>query len=89
MPRKKGTPKTGGRKRGTPNQTTANVKAAIERAYDAAGGDEAFGLWARDNQTDFYTRILTKILPKELEVSGNPDKPIGVTLRFGKTEIPL
>lgn len=29
MPRKKGTPKTGGRQKGTPNKTTAAVKAYI------------------------------------------------------------
>jgi hypothetical protein len=89
MPRRKGAAKTGGRKRGTPNKTTASVKEAIEQAYEAAGGDPAFGEWARTNQTDFYTRILTRILPKELEVTGNAAKPIGVTLRFGKMEIPL
>lgn len=29
MPRKKGTPKTGGRKKGTPNKTTSTVKGYI------------------------------------------------------------
>lgn len=36
--RKPGTPKTGGRQKGTPNKLTADVKAMILEALDKAGG---------------------------------------------------
>jgi hypothetical protein len=36
--RKPGSPKTGGRKKGTPNKLTADVKAMVLEALDRAGG---------------------------------------------------
>lgn len=36
--RKPGTPKTGGRQKGTPNRLTSDVKAMILEALDKAGG---------------------------------------------------
>lgn len=35
MPRKKGTPKTGGRQKGTPNKTTAAVKSVLADVLNA------------------------------------------------------
>lgn len=81
--------KTGGRKKGTPNKMTANAREAIGQAFEAAGGVAAFGKWARTNQTDFYTRVFPRILPKEVELSGNPEKPIHAVIRWGDTEIPI
>lgn len=39
MPRQKGTPKTGGRQKGTPNKTTTQLKEAILTAAELAGAD--------------------------------------------------
>ncbi len=36
MPRQKGTPKTGGRKKGVPNKATAEVKKAAQEHTEAA-----------------------------------------------------
>jgi hypothetical protein len=54
--------KTGGRKAGTPNKTSAELKAAILRALDAAGGDEYLIKVAQDDPRTFCT-LVGKILP--------------------------
>jgi len=68
--------KTGGRKKGTPNKTTALLKDAIlKAATDAGGGDLAAYLQvqARDNPTAFLA-LLGKVLP--LQVAGDADSPL-------------
>jgi hypothetical protein len=59
----------GGRKAGTPNKVTANVKAALLHAYAAIGGDDHFAKWARKNPTEFY-KLYAKLLPTEVSVTG-------------------
>lgn len=77
MPFKKGKPrpKKAGRKKGTPNKTTASIKEAIMLAFDGIGGLEKLTEWARDNETEFY-KIWAKLLPQELQHSGPNGKPI-------------
>lgn len=59
--------KTGGRTKGVPNKTTAQIKAAIEGAftYLEEHGD-GFNKWALANQDTFYTVIAPKLLPVQL-----------------------
>ena len=57
--------KTGGRQRGTPNKITRAFRDAVQVAFDAIGGDEAFAAWARENPTEFY-RIAARLIPTEL-----------------------
>lgn len=62
--------KTGGRQKGTPNKTTAMMKAAIEDVFeklqDKEGGDNAHFLgWAQENPTEFY-KLSSKLLPLQL-----------------------
>lgn len=61
--------KTGGRKAGTPNKTTASVKEALQAVYADRGGNKALLAWANDNPTEFY-KLWGRMLPQE--VSG-PD----------------
>lgn len=62
----------GGRKKGQPNHTTASVKAAILKAFDAAGGDAEFAEWAKANRTEFY-KLYAKLLPTEIKnADGEP-----------------
>jgi hypothetical protein len=62
----------GGRKKGTPNRTSASVKAALLLAYDAIGGDAEFAAWAKANRTEFY-RLYAKLLPTEIKnADGEP-----------------
>lgn len=68
--------KTGGRKKGTPNKTTALLKDAILKAATNAGdGDmvEYLTQQARLNPGPFMS-LLGKVLP--MQISGDPDNPI-------------
>ena len=67
--------KTGGRTKGTPNKSTAQVKEAMLKAYQAIGGDQSFAMWARENATEFY-KLWSKMLPQE--ISGPDGGPIEV-----------
>lgn len=65
----------GGRQKGTPNKTTATMKAAIQSVYDqlqSDHGDEPhshFIAWAKANDTEFY-KLASKLLPLQVEVDG-------------------
>jgi hypothetical protein len=74
--RKPGTPKTGGRKKGTPNKLTADVKAMVLSALDKAGGVDYLLGQATTNPTAFMT-LVGKVLPLTLE-GGDPAKPVAV-----------
>jgi hypothetical protein len=67
-PNRKGE-RRGGRKRGTPNKTTASVREAIALAFDGIGGVPALIRWARRNRDPFYTRMLTRLLPTQVDSS--------------------
>ena len=72
----KGQPKTGGRKKGTPNKTTALLKDAILEAARAAGGEgEIVGYLtqqAEENPTAFMS-LLGKVLPMQLAGADGKD----------------
>ena len=75
--RKPGTPKTGGRLKGTPNKVTALAKDAIAVAAERLGGIDRLVEWARAdpaNERVFWGTIYTKLLP--LQVSGDPGAPL-------------
>jgi hypothetical protein len=62
--------KTGGRQKGTPNKTTANVKEAIEQVAAGLGGAEGMLKWAQSdkvNERIFWSQIYPKVLPKEIK----------------------
>lgn len=64
--KKPGSPKTGGRKKGTPNRTTTAVKEALEHAFKGIGGKAAFTRWAKENPEEFY-KLWVKLLPREID----------------------
>ena len=70
--RKPGTPKTGGRKKGTPNKITALLKDEILAAADAAHPDGRVGYLtqqAQQNPAAFLT-LLGKVLPIQVNGAG-------------------
>jgi hypothetical protein len=71
--RPKGSPKTGGRKAGTPNRVTADLKAAVLAAFDQAGGVSYLVSLAKTNSTAFCT-LLGKVLPTQ--ITGNGGGPL-------------
>ena len=65
----------GGRQKGTTNKLTADIKAALEKAFNKAGGaDYLYDVSQEDKRT--FCTLLGKILPTKVE--GDPDNPIGI-----------
>lgn len=62
--------KTGGRQKGTPNKTTASVKAASESAFNQLGGVKALVKWAQDDPGEFF-KLYSKLLPIEMRADVN------------------
>lgn len=83
--RKPGTPKTGGRQKGTPNKINALLKDAILQAAEAAGGPGGMvgylTLQAHENPSAFMS-LLGKVLPQQ--VTGEDGGPIksSITVTF-------
>ncbi|MSQ69661.1 MAG: hypothetical protein EXR27_00015 [Betaproteobacteria bacterium] len=71
--------KTGGRQRGTPNRITRSFREAVQIAYDAIGGDEAFATWARENSGEFY-KIAARLIPQEMRYSGSDGESLTVNI---------
>jgi hypothetical protein len=70
-------PNRGGRKRGTPNKTTTQLKEAILAAAERAGGEGGLVKYLHDqarlNPGHFMT-LLGKVLP--MQVAGDKDNPL-------------
>lgn len=64
----------GGRKKGTPNKATVETKAALEAAFEGAGGVPKLIQWAQLNPDGFYP-LWAKLLPKNLDVTSG-GKPL-------------
>ena len=58
-----------GRKKGTPNKTTADVRAMILQALDSAGGAEYLARQSEENPAAFM-QLVGKVVPKELNIDG-------------------
>ncbi len=71
MPHPAGEPKTpgSGRKPGTPNKVTAEIKEMVEEALRAEGGIEYLRQVARDDPKAFCA-LVGKIIPKNIKISG-------------------
>ena len=63
--RPKGTPKTGGRKRGTPNKFSGELKEMVLNALASAGGQDYLVQQAKTNPTAFLT-LVGKVLPLQV-----------------------
>lgn len=78
-----GRPKTGGRKKGTPNKTTALLKDAILEAAALAGRDEGIVGYltaqALLNPGPFIA-LLGKVLP--MQITGDPDAPVAMVIKW-------
>ena len=85
MAKPKGSPKTGGRQKGTPNKNTAILKDAILTAAQLAGGGNEDGLvkylqiQASANPGPFMA-LLGKVMP--LQIAGDADNPLQTFTRI-------
>ena len=91
MSREKGSSKTGGRKKGTPNKTTALLKDALIQAAVKAG--ENLDKKTKDGLTTYLTAqaimnpgpfmsLLGKVLP--MQIANADDEDFSVTVNFVK-----
>lgn len=69
MARPKGLPKTGGRKKGTPNRLTKAIKEAVVEAFEKAGGVDYLLSVAREDPRTFCT-LVGKAMPLQIEGTG-------------------
>jgi len=62
MAKAKGSEKTGGRKKGSVNKITADIKEMLNAALDEVGGQEYFTKQAKENPKAFMT-LIGKMIP--------------------------
>lgn len=78
MSRVKGSPKTGGRRPGSPNKFTVEARTAFAIAFEGVGGVKKLIEWAKDHQSEFY-RIYARLIPHEVYAKVNvTDQPHAV-----------
>ena len=75
----KGKPKTGGRRPGVTNKTTALLKDAIIQAAENVGNGSLTAYLERqaEEQPAAFLTLLGKVLP--LQVTGDRDNPVAIT----------
>lgn len=66
--RHKGTPKTGGRKKGSGNVVTTTVRQRVLEVFNSLQSDEKANLeeWAKKETTEFY-RMAAKLIPTDIK----------------------
>lgn len=85
MGRPKGTPKSGGRQKGTPNKLTAEAKEAFRLAAEGIGGVQALTDWGRDNPDKFWP-LYAKLIPLDVTTAGEK-LPTAQTIVIGDRTI--
>lgn len=71
-------PETAGRKKGSTNKATADIKAMISNALAMAGGENYLLRQADENPVAFMG-LIGKILPKQVDVDANIAGNIAIT----------
>lgn len=66
MAKAKGSPKTGGRQKGTPNKINAGVREMVLEALNEAGGVEYLVERAKD-QPQAFLGLVGKTMPREIK----------------------
>ena len=72
--------KSGGRKKGTPNKTTAVLKSAIMESFDKVGGVEYLVQVAQEDPKSFLS-LLGKLVPSEIKAELSTTDKVVVTVR--------
>jgi hypothetical protein len=66
----------GGRKKGSRNKVTEQLRNAIMYVFRKRGGQQGMLEWAEKHQDLFYTRVLPLLLPKAVELTGADGKDL-------------
>jgi len=56
-----------GRPKGALNKTTAWLKDELMKPFDP----DAFAKWAKENPTQYYTSIVSRFIPKDINLGGS------------------
>jgi hypothetical protein len=80
-----GREKTGGRKKGTPNKVTGELKSMILGALGQAGGQDYLARQAEEKPAAFLA-LLGKVLPMQVEGTGENG---ALTITISSTESKL
>ena len=81
MPRRKGTPKTGGRKRGTPNKATKTIREAWVEAFNLVNERIPLHEWGAANPEKFYP-LATKLIPIDVTSGDKPIAPSAIRVEL-------
>lgn len=76
--------KFGGRQKGTPNKVTLDLRNMILDVVDQMGGAERLKEWASSSkiaEQAFWTQVVPRILPKEVNVGGQPGNPLNLGIK--------
>ncbi len=77
MPFKKG--HSIGRPKGKSNRSTAIIREAFLAVFEERGGKKGLLAWSNDNPDEFY-KLVGKMVPKEMELSGPDGGPIQTSI---------
>lgn len=69
MPAPKGNRYSPGRPKGRQSDATRSVNEAVLLVFKEIGGHKAFAEWARQNQELYYTKIYSKMIKQNMDVS--------------------
>ncbi len=72
-----------GKPKGAVNKTTISIKNAFLEAFEKRGGVKALLAWADDEPGEFY-RIMSKLLPREMDVTMGGEVNVKLTERLAK-----
>ena len=75
--RPKGTPKTGGRTKGSVNRSTKEMREALLKPFD----QKKFVEWALANPELYFTKIVMGLMPRDVVVSSDEDNPLFIAIR--------
>jgi hypothetical protein len=59
---------------GTRNRITREVKEILEEVFDKHGGVPALLKWAETHETEFYTNLWSKLIPRDLNLTIGMDQ---------------
>ena len=82
MPIAKGTPKRGGRKKGTPNKINAQIRDAVFAALEHDEGATAFFIKQKEDNPVAYMGLVGKLLPKQVEGEISGDIEVTIKHRY-------
>lgn len=74
--------KTGGRKAGTPNRVTADIKDAILAAFKKVGAEEYLATIAT-TKPDAFCTLLGKVMPTQ--ITGEGEGPVKLVVEWSKS----